>query len=88
MEANLNDQSRVMNLLMDSITSRSTNNDIKTIHPGDLEDPEPKDAEKRGKIIKKLYKSFQPVACKLYTDDEYKGEHFHTHLVNYSHQTI
>src|SRR5439155_18220035 len=83
MEANLNDQSKDMKLLINMITSMSTNNkqthDIRSIHPRDLKDPEPKDAEKRGKVIKKLYK-FQSVACKPYTDDEYKGEHFRTRL--------
>ena len=54
--------------------------EINTISPGDLKDPGPEQAKKRGKVFKKLLKGYEPVACKPFTEEEYKEEDFRTRL--------
>ncbi|CAJ0744929.1 944_t:CDS:2 [Entrophospora sp. SA101] len=80
----LNNQSNDMKLIIDTLASMSNSHkqpiEIKSIRQHDLRDPDPEQVVKRGKVFKKLLKGYEPVACKPFTDEEYKEEDFRTLL--------
>nr|CAG8609339.1 6439_t:CDS:2 [Entrophospora candida] len=74
-----------MKLMIDTLASMSNSHkqpieikslEIKSIGQHDLRDPDPEQVVKRGKVFKKLLKGYEPVACKPFTDEEYKEEDF------------
>ncbi|CAJ0851287.1 1981_t:CDS:2 [Entrophospora sp. SA101] len=78
-----------MKLMIDTLASMSNSHkqpieikslEIKSIGQHDLRDPDPEQVVKRGKVFKKLLKGYEPVACKPFTDEEYKEEDFRTRL--------
>ncbi|CAH1767086.1 14455_t:CDS:2, partial [Entrophospora sp. SA101] len=85
----LNNHSSDMKLMIDTLASMSNSHkqpieikslEIKSIGQHDLRDPDPEQVVKRGKVFKKLLKGYEPVACKPFTDEEYKEEDFRTRL--------
>ncbi|CAJ0873525.1 1181_t:CDS:2, partial [Entrophospora sp. SA101] len=83
----LNNHSSDMKLMIDTLASMSNSHkqpieikslEIKSIGQHDLRDPDPEQVVKRGKVFKKLLKGYEPVACKPFTDEEYKEEDFRT----------